>query len=172
MARPSTDRLREALFSILSPRVVEARVLDLFAGSGALGVEALSRGAAHGTFVDRDRAALTALHTNLERTGLAERAAVVGREVLTWLTKGAQGPFDLVFADPPYVKASGERDWGAALLSAQSGLEQLLSPGAVVILETGDREPPSHEGAWRCEQGRRYGNSHLHFFSRESAERE
>jgi 16S rRNA (guanine966-N2)-methyltransferase len=118
--RPTADRVREALFSVLGARVEGARVLDLFAGSGALGIEALSRGARHCTFVERDRHALDALRENLRRCGLAEdRAGVV-------VGDGAScaGDWDLALLDPPYAF----EDW--------SGLLDVLAP-TVAVCESG-----------------------------------
>lgn len=164
MARPSTDRLREALFSILAHRVGQARVLDLFAGSGALGIEALSRGAREATFVDQDRSAIAAVQANLKRTSLADRATVIQREVGDWLRQVGGRSFELVFADPPYMKRPGDRDWASALLSG--GLPQhVLAEGGCVVIETGDSSPPSHDDVWQEDDVRSYGDSHLHFFS-------
>jgi 16S rRNA (guanine966-N2)-methyltransferase len=102
--RPVSDRAREGVFSSLGERVRGARVLDLFAGTGALGVEALSRGAAEVVFVERDRAALAAVRRNLDLTHLADRAAVVGVDVRRFVSRDDKNgaPFDLVVADPPY----------------------------------------------------------------------
>ena len=107
--RPTSDKVREALFSVLGD-VEGLRVLDLFAGSGALGIEALSRGAAHATFVDDDERAATAIRRNLEAVGAGDDADIRRRDVLAFLGGGA-GPFDLVFVDPPYSSAPrlGER---------------------------------------------------------------
>src|SRR5205807_2939069 len=101
--RPTSDRVREALFSILGD-VSDARVLDLYAGSGALGIEALSRGAAGATFVDSDREAVVAIRANLALTGTDDRASVVRSPVGSFLAAGRHGPFDLVFLDPPYAQ--------------------------------------------------------------------
>jgi 16S rRNA (guanine966-N2)-methyltransferase len=101
--RPTSDRVREALFSMLGD-VEGARVLDLYAGSGALGIEALSRGAASAVFVDRDSAAVAAIRRNLEDLGVAS-ADVVRRDALAFLG-GCDASFDLVFCDPPYDSAS------------------------------------------------------------------
>jgi 16S rRNA (guanine966-N2)-methyltransferase len=100
--RPTADRVREALFSMLGD-VSGARVLDLYAGSGALGIEALSRGAASAVFVERDPQAVAAIERNL--APLAVEATVTRADVLRWLAR-AEGPFDLVFCDPPYDGAS------------------------------------------------------------------
>ena len=165
LARPSTDRLREALFSILGTRVTDARVLDLFAGSGALGIEALSRGAQSALFVDSDRLASKAIDRNLQHTRLDDRGRILQRDAMQAL-KGLRGPFDLVFADPPYF-TGGERevDHGRTLLACES-LVALMAEDGVLVLETGNREPPTSP-LWVCDDSRHYGKSHLHFFTRE-----
>ena len=164
VARPSTDRLREALFSILGPGLVDARVLDLFAGSGALGIEALSRGAQQAVFVDADRAAIRAIESNLKRTRLGDQARVVNRDVYAWLKQASQQEvsFDLIFADPPYLKREGDTDHVVALLAGP--LVQLLAPGGQLVVETASAEPPSNEKPWSLCQSRHYGRSHLHFY--------
>ena len=102
--RPVSDRAREGLFSSLAPRCRDARVLDLYAGTGALGIEALSRGAEHAVFVDRAYEASAAIRDNLDRTRLADRATVVTQDVAAFVAEHAPtaGPFDLVLLDPPY----------------------------------------------------------------------
>lgn len=101
--RPVSDRAREGLFSSLAPEVPGARVLDLYAGSGALGIEALSRGAERAVFVERARAAVAAIRTNLGRARLGERATVVQADVSAYLAgPPPERPFELAFADPPY----------------------------------------------------------------------
>jgi 16S rRNA (guanine966-N2)-methyltransferase len=102
--RPVSDVAREGLFSSLGAAVPGARVLDLYAGTGALGIEALSRGAAEAVFVERSPAALRTIRENLERTRLVDRAVVVGLDVRAFLTRRERNgaPFDLVLADPPY----------------------------------------------------------------------
>lgn len=149
--RPTTDRVREAVFNALGSRgaVVGARVVDLFAGSGALGVEALSRGAAHVTFVDRDRAARQAIHRNLEACSVADRADVVSTSVERWLATAAGGePYDLAFCDPPY---------------AFDGWVELLAalPAALAVAES-DRPVPLPPG-WRLDREARYGGTWVGF---------
>ena len=103
VTRPATDRVRETLFAILEPRLPDARVLDLFAGAGTLGIEALSRGAVHATFVERATAALAALQTNLRATGFEDRAEVARTNVLAFLERRIDDPYDTVFCDPPFA---------------------------------------------------------------------
>ena len=131
--RPTADRVREALFSILGP-VDGFRVLDLFAGSGALGIEALSRGAATATFVERDRRAAEVIRANLD--GLGEHAEVIVREGVAWLEKPpADTAFDLVLLDPPYDSA----DRLAASLSG--ALPGVLAADALIVSESDRRNP-------------------------------
>jgi len=106
--RPTSDRVREALFSILGNRLTNSRFLDLYAGTGAVGIEAVSRGAAHVTSVESNRNALKLLRQNLELCHIGEEIAVVGRTIQQFLDYPDQwnGPYDIVFADPPYAEAS------------------------------------------------------------------
>jgi 16S rRNA (guanine966-N2)-methyltransferase len=132
--RPTSDRVREALFSILGP-IDDARVLDLFAGSGALGIEALSRGAGEAVFVDSDARAVAAIGRNLETLGA--RGRVLRRDALKWLesTAGGEEAFDLVFADPPYSSASRT----AGRLSEL--LPPLLTDTSLTVTESDKRNP-------------------------------
>jgi 16S rRNA (guanine966-N2)-methyltransferase len=133
--RPTSDRVREALFSILGDRVAGAQVLDLFAGSGALGLEALSRGAAAATFVESAPAAQQALRANL--SALGAEAEVVRSEALRWLrsARARARQYDLVFLDPPYREAAAL----GATLSAL--LPPVLAAGALVVSESDRRAP-------------------------------
>ncbi len=153
--RPTGDRVREALFSILGP-LDGAVVLDLFAGTGALGIEALSRGAARAVFVDRDRAAVRAIRANLAALGLGpERAEVRPGEAGRALQDAAsrQEAYDLVLLDPPYDPGAGLH----ALLAERLG--PVLAPGARVVLERGRRSPPPIDLPVLTE--RRYGDTLL-----------
>ncbi len=108
--RPTTDRIKETLFNILSPYLADCRFLDLFSGSGAIGIEALSRGASHCVFVDNKKAAAACIEENLAFTRLKERGRVIQRDVMTALrTLEREEAFDLVFMDPPY-DSDGERE--------------------------------------------------------------
>jgi 16S rRNA (guanine966-N2)-methyltransferase len=148
--RPTSDRVREALFSILGPLDGE-RVLDLFAGSGALGIEALSRGAASATFVERDARAVAVLRGNLEALGLEAR--VLRREALAALGDAREraDAYDLVFLDPPYGRAAA---LGEPLAAA---LPPVLPPGGRVVSES-DRRAPL-ELALPLLDERRYGDT-------------
>jgi len=146
--RPTAERVREAVFSILGP-LEGALVLDLFAGSGALGIEALSRGAAHATFVERAPRALEALRANLDALELADRARVRAADAVTALR--ADDKYDLVFLDPPYAMAP-------ALAEALSReLPAALRAGARVVSES-DRRAPL-ELALPLARERRYGDT-------------
>lgn len=107
--RPTGDRVKEAWFSIVGEVLAGARVLDLFAGSGALGLEALSRGAAHATFVELNRSSLAALRSNIAALGVASRATVLRRDALRFVAKLGPDAFDVAFADPPYDTNQAER---------------------------------------------------------------
>ncbi|MDQ3934812.1 MAG: 16S rRNA (guanine(966)-N(2))-methyltransferase RsmD [Actinomycetota bacterium] len=132
--RPTADRVREALFSILGPISETARVLDLFAGSGALGIEALSRGAAAATFVERDRRAAEVVRENL-RAIEAEQEVVVA-DALRWLGERAgEAAYDLVFLDPPYDSA---RRLARPLSERLPGV---LAAGALIVTESDKRTP-------------------------------
>jgi len=151
--RPTSDRVREAIFSMLGD-LQGARVLDLFAGTGALGIEALSRGAGRAVFVERDAAALAALRANLRALELSEDEAEVRRgEALATLRSARAGAetYDLVLIDPPYGRAG---EMGGELSPA---LAPLLSEQARVIVEC-DRRAPL-ELPWEIEKERRYGDT-------------
>lgn len=151
--RPTTDRVREAVFNALWSRgaVDGARAVDLFAGSGALGVEALSRGAAHVTFVDRDRSARHAIRRNLEVCGVGERATIVASPVERWVASLEAGDrFDLAFCDPPYVF-----DAWAELLGAL--------PADLVVIEAAG--PVAMPEGWSIDRASRYGSTWVGFAS-------
>jgi 16S rRNA (guanine(966)-N(2))-methyltransferase RsmD len=133
--RPTSDRVREALFSILGDRVAGARVLDLFAGSGALGIEALSRGAGSAVFVDDAPAAIKAIRANLEALSLP--ADVRRTDALRFLgaASGDGAQYDLVFLDPPYRLADTLAD------RLSEALPAVLAPGAVAVAESDRRAP-------------------------------
>lgn len=153
--RPTTDRVREALFSLLGARMDlrGARVLDLFAGSGALGLEALSRGAAHATFVERHGATLAVARGNARQLAVADRAAFAKADALAWLGRAA-GPFDLVVADPPYDLAR--------LGELPALLRPLLAPDGLLVVEHDTRH--AFDDAPGLVLTRAYGNTVLSVF--------
>jgi len=164
--RPTAERVREALFSILGPPPAAACTLDLYAGSGALGIEALSRGAARAVFVEHDAAACRTLAKNLRSLALAERAAIVPRPVRQALPQLVQaGPFQWIFADPPYK--SDEPAWLLAALRRLS----LLAEGGRLIVERAASDADELLGALSADAGlelidrRRYGDTALLFFA-------
>lgn len=129
--RPTTDRVREALFSILHGRdaVDGARVLDLYAGTGALGLEALSRGAAHATFVEVGRPALAALRENVRALAVEDRATIVAARAEAWVKVAGGEPFDLVLADPPWADVAR----ATAAIAALTARGLVASDGLVVL---------------------------------------
>jgi 16S rRNA (guanine966-N2)-methyltransferase len=154
--RPVSDTAREGVFSSLGDVVVGARVLDLYAGVGALGVEALSRGAERAVFVERNRAARNAVRENLRRIGAQDRGAVVASDVRGYLDGVRRDRFDLVLADPPYMVPNAEV--GETLESLRQAW--LASPGWRVVLFRPSRvtEPPSPPG-WDVARRLTYGDT-------------
>lgn len=138
--RPTSDKLRETLFNILSPHVIDARVLDVFAGTGAIALEALSRGAQSATCIEQDRRAVKLIEENRERCGEQTRCAIVRDAAERALARPvAGGPFDIIVLDPPYDYAS--------LAAVVRGAAAQRSPGAVMVLEHASRiTPPAPEG--------------------------
>ena len=149
--RPTSDRVREALFSVLGASVEGARVLDLFAGSGALGVEALSRGAAEVVFVDRSQAAIKAVRANLAALGIDAAVRRAEARAALRVASGRGEAYDLVFLDPPYRRAA---ELGRELSEA---LPAVLAPRARVVSESDRRHPL--ELALPVTDERRYGDT-------------
>ncbi len=177
--RPLGDRVKQTLFAILEPGIAGQAVLDLFAGTGAAGIEALSRGAGAAVFVDSDPAAIRAIRANLERAGLASSAVqVVRADALRWLAEAAgdagdeRAPtFGLVIVDPPYERA----DLVRAVLERLGDPDVpegggLLAPGAVVVAKTFWRDaPPPTVGLLASERTRRFGETALTIYRRRAA---
>ena len=155
--RPTPDRVRETLFNWLQPRIDQSRVLDLFAGSGALGLEALSRGAAHVTFIERDRRAAAAIES-VASEWRENALTVVCADALGWLARAEDAPFDIVFLDPPY-----DAD---LLASAAAALPGKLAPDARVYIERRARDPlPALPGDWKELRAGRAGEVGYHLFA-------
>ena len=156
VTRPTGDRVREATFSLVGP-VEGAAVLDLFAGSGAMGLEALSRGAARATFVETDRAAAQAIVRNLEKLDFADATVLrldVGRKLATDATAGRR--YDLVLIDPPYRMLTG------FLPVLEAHLPAVVAPEGMVVVESDAREEPELPLAKRT--SRRYGSARVTVF--------
>ena len=160
LTRPITDRVKETLFDILGASVAEARVLDLYAGSGAIGIEALSRGAAHATFVERAAPALTVLRQNLERTGLSDNATVVAGDVVAFLGRGEGRNWDLAVLDPPYEER--------AILAPLERLAARMELGGTVVVKHFWRTPVPEAAGLVTVRVRRFGETSLTFL-RDSA---
>ena len=155
--RPTSDKLRETLFNIVAPRVAEARVLDVFAGTGALGLEALSRGAGSAVFVESDRRAAALIAANAERCGARDRCAIIRGTAEQVLQHAIAGdPFDLVMLDPPYTFEP--------LADVVSAAAQHLAPGGLVILEHATRRVLPPIGGLQSVRTVRSGDSALTLF--------
>jgi len=175
--RPLTDRVKQTLFAILEADLPGSGFLDLCAGTGAGGIEALSRGARLAVFVERDGRACQVIAENLQRTGLAGPAAVIVRaDALAWLDRAARpdgerwrGPFDVVLIDPPYDEAPLLEAILAAL-GGQAG-ERLLDPAATVVAKHFWRDaPPARIGLLGSTRERRFGETALTFYRRAGTE--
>ncbi len=156
--RPTSEKVRQAIFNIL-PDLEGAHVLDLFAGSGALGLEALSRGAAHVTFVDAAKPALAAVRANLDDLGVADRATVMAGDAVAIAGRQVPAePWRVVFVDPPYRSDLAVRATGAIPLAH-------LAPGAVIVIEHDRRNaPPDALGSLLRTDQRRYGDTLVSFY--------
>ena len=168
--RPLADRVKQTLFAILEPGLPGATVLDLFAGSGAAGIEALSRRAARAVFVERDPGAIRVIRENLRRAGFGEEATlVVQGEALAWLrARGAgSGPFDTVIVDPPYADTALLAT-ALAILGDPAG-HVLTAGGRVVAKHFWRDAPPERIGLLASERSRRFGETALTFYRAEGA---
>lgn len=164
--RPTMDRVKGAIFDSLGEAIVGARVLDLFSGTGGLGIEALSRGAASAVLVEKDARAAEAIRRNLAKTRL-QGAAVHTLDIFSFLHRLAlPGGYDVILADPPYAKRQGERDFGAELLGDPL-LARALAPEGWFILEKlpGARLP--FPAGWELVRERRYGATEVAYFHRQ-----
>lgn len=159
--RPTSDRLRETLFNVLSSRIRDARVVDVYAGTGAVGIEALSRGATHVTFVESDRRAQALIEANLARCGIADCYAIIrapaGRAFETIRRTPSFTPFDIVLLDPPYDHPAEQ---------ALTGVESIVAPSGVVVLEHAKRMPvPTEMSNLVCTRNLVSGDSALAFYA-------
>jgi 16S rRNA (guanine966-N2)-methyltransferase len=162
--RPILDRQKEALFNILQAAFPAAGVLDLFAGSGGLGIEALSRGAARAVFVESHHRALAALRGNLARLGLgADETRVLACDALALDAGHVGAPIDLVFCDPPFPLFRDRPDRLAAMLDT---VGRTAAPGALLVLRGPEDEPAPSLSGWEAADERPMGESRFHFFSK------
>lgn len=168
--RPFGDRVKQTLFAILEPDLPDASVLDLFAGSGAGGIEALSRGASKAVFVEKDSVAARVVADNLARTRMAERGFVIRGDVFAYLAgrAPADGPFDVVLLDPPYASPESlERALARLGMPESEATPQLLKPLAWVVAKHFWRTPPPDAaGLLASVRNRRFGETALTFYRR------
>lgn len=185
--RPITDRVKQALFDRLwamelfpSPDeqgsiVPDGHGLDIFAGTGSLGLEALSRGAAHVTFIERDRAIRDLLERNIASLGLADQACILSVDACSpaWLASLAHQPIRYVFCDPPYRLMAEPNQATQRLLETLGLLTQkpgLLEPGARLVLRTPERvDAPPLAAGWRLDQTVDYGSMRIHYYQRQDS---
>lgn len=156
--RPTSGLVREAIFNILGDRVTGAHVVDLYAGTGALGIEALSRGAAHATFVEGEAASVQAILQSLSRAGFKESATVIRGRLPAAMSKLDDAAFELVFLDPPYNDEGAEE--------TLMGIPRLLAPGGMVVYEHGSRyNPPERPAGLQILERRVYGDSAIALYA-------
>lgn len=166
--RPITDRVKEALFNILAGEVEGARVLDLFGGTGAVGIEALSRGAAHATFVEISPRAYRVLRENLRLTGLEGRAKTVRGDAFVFLRGTPETPFDIVYVAPPQYRGM----WRKALEAIDERPDWVAEDGVVIVqIDPREREETALRH-FTLEEERRYGDTLLMFFRKIPARQE
>jgi 16S rRNA (guanine966-N2)-methyltransferase len=163
--RPTMDMVRGAVFSALGDIVIGARVLDLFAGSGGFGIEALSRGAAEAVFVDSHPKAIDAIRFNLAKAKLEGK--VVKNDVFRYLNSGRE-EFELIFADPPYKKLPADRDFMQELMTNQA-LHTVAGPEALLVLERMPAKTDPIYPGWQITRTKRYGGTEVIFCIPEKA---
>ena len=157
--RPTSDRLRETLFNVLAPRIQGARVLDGFAGTGAVGIEALSRGASHVTFIECDPRAIALIERNLSHCGITDRYAIIRVRFAGTDGAGIQGPFDIIFLDPPYGSTE--------LVSAIEAAQPFVAQETLLVIEHARRDaPPESTGSLVRTRLLTSGDSALTFYRR------
>lgn len=159
--RPTSDKLRETLFNLLAPRVPGARALDVYAGTGAIGIEALSRGASHVTFVESDRRASALIAANLASCGIEAGYSILpvtaAKAFHMFATSTAFVPFDLILLDPPYDRPPAD---------SLADLDRLLAPGGWVVLEHASRTlTPARQGALQRIRDLKSGDSSLALYT-------
>jgi 16S rRNA (guanine966-N2)-methyltransferase len=155
--RPTSDKVKQALFNILGQKVEAAVFLDLFAGAGGIGIEALSRGASRVIFVDDSRGSLSVIKQNLEQTGFGDRAEAVFSKAETFLKKPS-GPYDIVFLDPPYAEEMQP-------LLERLAVAGVLKPDSIIVAEHFKKQPsPENAGTLTLYRDAQYGDTVLAFY--------
>ena len=155
VTHPMSERVRSSMFNILGDKIKDAKVLDAFAGSGSLGLEALSRGASYATFIERDRAANAIINANISALDVDKEAIVVQIGLSTWIDKNSEKTFDVIFTDPPYNDLQ---------LSTVSRLTKLLSPTGIMVLSYPGRGEVPPEIGIVVVDNRSYGTAALAFY--------
>jgi 16S rRNA (guanine966-N2)-methyltransferase len=163
--RPTMDMVRGAIFSALGDLVIGARVLDLFSGSGAYGIEALSRGAAEAVFVDNHQKSIESIRLNLARTNLEGK--IVRDDAFRFLRK-CETSFRLVFADPPYAKQAGDRNYVEELLDSEA-LIAAVEPGGILVIERSWAKGETALRFWEVTRKKRYGANEVLFCVQKSS---
>lgn len=159
--RPTLSRVRESLFMVVAERIENARTLDLYAGAGSLGLEALSRGARSAHFVDQSQAAVRSVGINLRKLGATRAATVEKADVWRYLGREPDEPFDLVFVDPPYGKLMAHR----TLEKMARAAERWLAPGGAIVAQVGKHDPlESAYGPLVASFSRAYGDTRIDIF--------
>ena len=163
--RPTTDRVKESLFNIIQGRCEDARVLDLFSGTGSLGIECLSRGAHEAVFVEKNTKSIRILKENLEKLRVQEPVLVLPKDVLSFLKSYSGEKFDLIFADPPFTEEMADDVMLAAAEACLRG--ELFSEHTVMMIESGRREKiaEDYSSLIRYDQ-REFGDKYLSFFKK------
>jgi len=163
--RPTLDRVRESIFNVLGEDILDSRVLDLFCGSGSLGIEALSRGAMRVTFIDNNKNNLGLARLNVTTLDTGHKAKFILKDVFDYLQRRVEFDIDVVFADPPYDLMCGSRL--CSLLAAKGALKQ----GGIFILERFKKEMPE-SGGYQCVKTLKFGQTEVDFYIREENDEE
>ena len=161
--RPTQDRVREALFSMVQNEIGGVRFLDLFAGSGGVGLEALSRGAAHAAFVESSPRSLACIAKNIAMLKVEPRASVIRADVYAWLNGSAAEPFDMAYADPPYALGA-EQGYAAVLARLAAG--GFVRQGGLFVAEMRRGQEPDSAPDWELCRDRTYGQTRLVLYRR------
>ncbi len=164
VVRPTTDRTREAVFSMLGELISGAKVLDLFAGSGSLGMESLSRGAESCVFVDDSRECVNTVKLNLKTLRLSG-GKVVQNDVIKLLGKVTLTQYDVIFADPPYWKQAGDRDFVGEMFDVEN-FKDVLTDEGVLVIEADERAVVDGGESWHLLERRKYGGCAIYFFQK------